>query len=88
MIDYHNFSDINSTKEWRKKFNIGDIYSNAIVCKKCGWFIRSRNRHDFVTCKCGTCSIDGGSNYVRIVGNLEDIEIRTVYFKDVKEENV
>jgi len=82
-VDYHNFLDINSTKEERKKFNTGNIYSNGIKCKLCGYYIRSRNRHDYVECGCGACAIDGGSEYVAITGNMDDIEVRTVFFNDI-----
>ena len=34
--------------------------TNKIQCKLCGDIIESKHRHDFVTCKCGNLSIDGG----------------------------
>lgn len=59
-----------------------------IKCNLCGDVIESKSRHDFVTCKCGSCSVDGGTDYLRrcfpdtlddftelsIVENLEDEE--------------
>ena len=36
------------------------IISNKIQCKHCGEIIESVGIHDFVTCKCETCSVDGG----------------------------
>ncbi len=48
------------------------IIKNAIKCNKCGDEIESTNRHDFVTCKCGACSVDGGHDYLRRCGNRED----------------
>ena len=36
------------------------IISNKIQCKHCGEIIESKHIHDFVTCKCETCSVDGG----------------------------
>lgn len=30
--------------------------------------------HDFVTCKCGAVSVDGGGYYTKVCGNLEDVE--------------
>ena len=36
------------------------IIRNAIRCNICGDEIESKHRHDFVTCKCGDCSVDGG----------------------------
>jgi hypothetical protein len=41
------------------------IIKNAIKCIHCGDIIESRNRHDFVTCSCGCCSVDGGTDYLR-----------------------
>ena len=36
------------------------ILSNKIQCKHCGEVIESKHVHEFVTCKCETCSVDGG----------------------------
>ena len=41
------------------------IIRNAIRCNICGDEIESKHRHDFVTCKCGACSVDGGHDYLR-----------------------
>lgn len=41
------------------------IIRNAIQCRHCGEVIESRYRHDFVTCSCGACSVDGGHDYLR-----------------------
>lgn len=41
------------------------IIKNAIRCNWCGDIIESTDRHDFVTCKCGCCSVDGGLDYLR-----------------------
>lgn len=41
------------------------IIRNAIQCKHCGDIIESTQRHDFVTCSCGCCSVDGGLDYLR-----------------------
>ena len=38
----------------------------AIKCPNCGDTIYSRARHDFRTCSCGECSIDGGFDYVSV----------------------
>jgi len=56
---------IDTSVERRKKLNIGDIWINAAKCNSCGEEIRSKNRHDFVTCKCGNVSVDGGSWYAK-----------------------
>ena len=36
------------------------IISNKIQCKHCGEIIESKHIHEFVICKCETCSVDGG----------------------------
>lgn len=41
------------------------IIRNVIRCKHCGDVIESRDAHDFVTCSCGCCSVDGGLEYLR-----------------------
>lgn len=46
-----------------------------IRCKKCGDVIQSMFRHDFVTCKCRAVSVDGGSSYLRLLGDIENVEI-------------
>lgn len=34
-------------------------------CNQCGDIIQSKHTHDYVTCKCGSFSLDGGLSYVR-----------------------
>ena len=46
----------------------------GILCKKCSTVIWSRHRHDFHSCSCGAVYIDGGRDYLRIVGRSEDWE--------------
>lgn len=50
------------------------IVQNAVICNKCDEFIVSKHRHDFVTCKCGNVSVDGGQAYLRRVGGIEKNE--------------
>ena len=50
------------------------IKVNKARCKKCGDIVESKTRHDFQSCKCGAISVDGGLDYCRRGGNLEDIE--------------
>lgn len=38
---------------------------NCIQCKICGDVIESKMVHDFKTCSCGACSVDGGLEYLR-----------------------
>lgn len=41
------------------------IIRNAIQCRHCGDIIESRSVHDYKTCKCGCCAVDGGHDYLR-----------------------
>lgn len=41
------------------------IKRNSIRCNLCGDIIESRVPHDFVSCSCGACSVDGGKDYLR-----------------------
>lgn len=50
------------------------IKRNAIRCNHCGDVIESRNSHDFITCTCGTCAVDGGLDYLRRMGDDADFE--------------
>jgi hypothetical protein len=49
------------------------LIKNSIECKKCGDVITSKHRHDFKMCKCESIFIDGGLDYHRLGGSLEDI---------------
>ena len=57
------------------------IKTNKIQCLKCGDIIESFTVHDFKYCSCGACAVDGGKDYLRRCGNLED-------FKDLSEAEV
>ena len=41
------------------------ILVNAIKCKLCGEIIESTEQHEYVSCKCGACAVDGGLEYLR-----------------------
>lgn len=41
------------------------IIRNAIRCNLCGDEIESTDRHQYVTCSCGACAVDGGHDYLR-----------------------
>lgn len=41
------------------------ILRNAIRCKQCNATVVSKHRWDFVTCKCGAVSADGGHAYLK-----------------------
>ena len=53
---------------------------HAIQCKKCLETIESKDDHDFKYCSCRAVGIDGGiSDGNRILGNLSDIDNRSMY---------
>ncbi len=41
------------------------ILRNRVKCNKCGDIIESESVYNFVTCKCGAVSIDGGHEYLK-----------------------
>lgn len=83
ITDYHDFLSISTSKYEREKLGIGDIWINAIVCLSCGDYVRSRNRHDFRYCTCGSIAVDGGSFYQRIVGDLSNYQSILIPFNYV-----
>ena len=56
-----------------KEKNLSKILVNKIQCKKCKDIIESKHVHDFKWCTCKSIAVDGGLEYLRRVGNLEDI---------------
>lgn len=62
------------------------ITVNKIRCRKCGDIIESKSVYDFRSCKCGSVAVDGGHNYLRRVGNLEDWEDLSEY-EVIEDEN-
>lgn len=62
------------------------IKSNKIRCRKCGEIIESVSVHDFKFCKCGAVAVDGGHEYLRRCGNLENFEERSEYESDATED--
>lgn len=65
---------------------IEKIRTNKIKCKKCGDIIESISVHDFKTCSCGACSVDGGHDYLRrCAESLDDfIDLSEVDSEDEK----
>ena len=57
------------------------IILNRLRCLKCGDIIESKSVHDYVSCSCGACAVDGGNEYLRRTGkrgedweNLSEVE--------------
>lgn len=58
------------------------IKVNKIRCKRCGDIIESTSVHDFKFCSCESVAVDGGKDYLRRCGNLEDIEDLSEYYEE------
>lgn len=57
-----------SNPSWDAKMTIRKrevIVTNKAQCKICKDIVESTHRHDFVTCKCGEISVDGGTDYIK-----------------------
>jgi hypothetical protein len=80
-VDYIDFAPYTMPVEERRELDVGDIYINQARHTTCGWYIRSRNRRDHATCHCGELSIDGGSWYTRLTGDIAHADLHTVYYK-------
>lgn len=50
------------------------IIHNRGRCRICQTVIESKHVHDFVSCKCGAVSVDGGHEYLRRVGDIHLFE--------------
>ncbi len=55
------------------------ILVNKIRCKKCNDIIESVSEHDIKFCQCGAVAVDGGHDYIRRCGKLEDMEELSEY---------
>ena len=62
---------------------------HAIQCRKCLEIIESKHRTDFKYCSCKAIGIDGGiSAGNRILGNLSDIENKSMYCAIVEKKKI
>ena len=51
---------------------MNEIILNRAKCNKYGDIITSYHGHDYVSCKCGLITVDGGTNYLKRTGELSD----------------
>jgi len=58
------------------------LVQNEAECKKCGDRVFSASRHNYRSCKCGAIAVDGGLDYCRRVGNLEDMIDRSICIEE------
>lgn len=43
-----------------------NIRKNAVRCRKCGTYLVSKHRHDYLVCGCSAqVMVDGGKDYLR-----------------------
>ena len=82
--DYQTFTNIDTPKVERTVSNVGDIWSNAIRCRRCDTVIRSRTA-TITSCALAGCGVDGGSHYCKVVGNREDFEYMTELYADAED---
>lgn len=52
-----------------------DTTYSSVKCLKCGSHIQSKHRHDFHYCDCRRVAVDGGKDYLRVVGDIEHFEV-------------
>lgn len=50
------------------------LIKNKWACLYCNDIIESKHQHHFISCKCGEMSIDGGTAYIRLIGDLDMME--------------
>jgi len=58
----------------------------GVKCNRCGDFIYSRAGHDFHRCTCKAVAVDGGFDYLRVLGNGKDFNYIEVVLDVSKEE--
>jgi len=56
-----------------------------IKCLKCGDVIQSLSVHDFKWCSCRNIFIDGGNEYLRYGGNVEDKDSYILITEEIKD---
>ena len=71
----------------RRSFDIGDIFMNKAQCLICEEIVISTHRHDFVTCRCGNLSVDGGSWYLKRSFTKDENSYKELseYYKEIPE---
>lgn len=58
------------------------ILLNQAKCTKCGGIITSMHRHHYVQCKCESIAVDGGMDYLRRTGDINNYEDRSIVITD------
>ena len=55
------------------------LTKNQWKCLYCDDIIESKHQHHFISCKCGKMSIDGGTEYIRLVGDFSMMQDMSEY---------
>lgn len=56
------------------------IARNKVQCLICSDIIESKHRHDYANCTCGSCSVDGGLSYIRVLAkDFSQVKYLTEY---------
>lgn len=50
------------------------IIRNAVRCNNCHFVIESKTTHKVSFCSCGKVGVNGGLDYLRRLGNIDDYE--------------
>lgn len=58
------------------------ILSNQVKCNKCGDTPYSAHHHDYSECECGAVAVDGGTYYLRRIGEFENITEMSIDWPD------
>ena len=58
------------------------IISNKAQCKKCKDIIESKDTNDLKRCTCGSIAVDGGLEYIKRIGNPDDVIELSEYGKE------
>ena len=49
------------------------IIRNAAQCRKCKDIVESKDTNDLKRCLCGSIGVDGGLEYIKRIGNLDEV---------------
>ena len=55
------------------------LIKNAFKCLYCNDIIESKHQHHFISCKCGKSACDGGTSYIRLIGDLDMMQDECKY---------
>lgn len=68
--------------DFRVRLGHSLIYRNSAKCLRCEDEIESTYRHDFVACGCGAIFVDGGHEYLRRGGSLDDMQDTSIVWSN------